>query len=176
MRYKVILKDKKEFELSETQKIKIEDAYELWINERKDTLIKLNGTSFSASNIDKVLRLSDPKIQSAQMIQKINNDYLAERKRFVKLPIDQKVTQKRAFIDFMFLSLTGNRIPEENIQEIKTITLNFFKENPNRLYPDITLYKHLMEQKGTNIKLGVTILMNIISEDMRQAKFSPLGS
>lgn len=93
-------------------------------------------------------------------------DYQYEREMFLRLSPQEKVTARKGFLNFMFVTLTGDDMPEEKLSEIKTITYNFFREKTNRMYPDPKLYKHLM--KGT--PLAPQALITLIATDMKYAR------
>lgn len=118
---------------------------------------------------DKQNNKEEKRKDKSVYIGNLHKDYLSDRQLFIRLKPEEKLKERKQFLNFMFVSLTGKGLPEdeEKIKEIKKITYNFFLENPKRMYPDPMLYKHLAHY-GTPV--FPQLLMQIIAQDKKIAK------
>ena len=165
----LILKNKKEFEITNDQKKEIIPAWSFFTQKRQDTLIKIkNIPEFQASQIQFIENAtkSNNKTTSNNHVENVNAVFRKDKEEFLKLSIQEKVTKSKSFLNFMFLCLSGEKIQEESIDKIKLITIDFFKNNTKRMFPDPILYRHLINKKEPTF--GSSVIFSVIQNDKYQ--------
>lgn len=172
MTYVITLKDSREYTVDQEKIESIRSAWTKFIDQGIKTMVTISDDSFTTFDIKTIGKKkidNESKRQSGnKMIEQANQDYFQERKRFLALRPSEKVTQRRQFLNFLWNSFSSQNIPEDRIAEVKEITLKFYQENKNRMFPNPTLYKHLMPDR--QIGFGVGVIVNLLKTDIFYSK------
>lgn len=190
--YTIKLNGGKELQVEPTQKEKIIKLWNAYHEKKENKPFSVDGEFYKISDVRSIEKSLDSSKKLTEITEFIRNEdleYQKNRKAFLSLPIEQKVTQSKSFMEFAFTTMSGNKMPEDKKPQIKKILLDFFTENPKRMYPDMTLFKNLMEytaqvkqtdtptrrdeaQPTNPILVGGTLLRKIIGEDIFLAEKS----
>ena len=142
----------KEIEVTKQQKESISTMWSAYFKKKENSVFGIEGGQYQIADIKSIekSRTSTQRMASgSNMIQEQNNEYMAERKRFLDLPVSEKVTGRKSYMGMFFMIMTGADMPDEVAPEVKTILIDFYKANPTRMFPDPELFKRTMQRFET---------------------------
>lgn len=184
--WNIILKNGKEILVNYDQKQKVSMVWDVFLKTKVNNKFSLEGEEYMVSEIRYIekSKSSENRIASGtEMVLRTIQEYDKEIARFTRLSPKDKVTQRRKFMDMAFYIMSGNNVPEENLTKVRDILLDFFIENPDRMYPDMTPFKNLMQYTAdvkqtdgglrgdeapriNTIMMGGKLLKTMLNDDM----------
>lgn len=174
MQYILTRKNNKEYVLGFEDAELIKPKWLAYVNDKINTLITVSDDTFSVNEIkslEKTSRTTDQKLKSGNdVVAQSNEDYRNARKEFAQMPVAKKIATKKSYIDLMWQTYTGEKVPEEIKNEVKTRMIEFYKNNPKRMFPDHTVFKDLLERADKKPKpIGFDVIKSIIATDVYYA-------
>lgn len=145
--YSIKMHGGKELTVGKKQKETLSALWDTYLSKKVNRTFSIEDEMYKVSDIKSIEKStsSEKRLASgSKMINDSDAEFEAEVKRFLALPVDKKVSGRRSFMDMAFTILSGNRIPEEHIPKVKEMLFEFYKANPNRLYPDMVPFRDLM--------------------------------
>jgi hypothetical protein len=189
--YTIKFKGGKEIEVTKQQKEPISTLWSAYFRKKQNSVFVVGGSEYQVAEIKAIekARSSTQRMSNgSKQIEDSHREYMVERKRFLSLPLDQKVSQRKSFMGMFFMVMTGVDMPEEVVPDVKRILLDFFKENPTRMFPNPELFRDIMfkfettqvkatdtrdqhdqAQQVNTILMGSGMLKRLLATDMELA-------
>ncbi len=124
-----------------------------YIKTKADSIFQLDGNTYRVSAIQSIEkdRQTEKTENRKSQSGKEMNEYIAERKAFLKLKPEEK-SKRTGFVKLLYWGFTGNKLEEnpEDKNKIIEIQKNFFEKNPNRMFLNPSELKPMVGDKQLN--------------------------
>lgn len=135
-----------------------------YIKTKADSIFQLDGNTYRVSAIQSIEK--DRQTQKTEVRVKQSgkefNEYIAERKAFLKLTPEEK-SKRTGFAKLLYWGFTGNKLEEnpEDQNKIIEIQKNFFEKNPKRMFLNPAELKTMFSDRQLN-----QIVFGIVKDHM----------
>lgn len=171
MSYQIKIRGENEgIEVDNDKGLKILGAWNSYLENKRDNNIAIQIGSFhgTVSDIKSIRKEADAKTVAPEFEQ-----YIREHTRVANMTPKEKAS-RGGFLKLMHFALTSKRL-EDEAQEFKVkmveLALEFFKVNPNRIYPDPIVFKELYNGAERANKIAFSIMEHTIQRDSQQATY-----
>jgi len=138
--YKIVFKGR------DVEPLLVEDTngqkiWDIWLTTKNPQKIVVQNQAFVTSDIKSINKIEKTAAELAPV--RGDTEYIDFRKKMLALPLEKRASILR-FAKMIWTSHKPSEMPELVKEQIKAAQLEYFKENPNCIYANPKVYRHLI--------------------------------
>lgn len=126
--------------------VKGQRVWDEWLAGNKARIV-VDNMAFIVSDIKNIVKVEKTQAELAQKPTRQEDEYMAFRRKMLALSLESRAEIIR-IAKLIWSSHTKKEMPDDIKNEIKKRQLAYFKQHPNCIYANPTIYRDLIPEKG----------------------------